>query len=206
MNELLNDAITEFTDQKFEKLELEDETIDSKEFYDCTFIQCNFKRATLTNCTFRDCKFENCDLSLIKPEKCGFQDVRFEKSKMVGIDWSLASLQKPKLNYRLSFISSDLSFSLFLHLNLKGISITECKAKEADFSEADLTNAVLTKTDFENAVFFNTNLDNADFTQAVNYVINICNNKVKNARFSFPEVLNLLKSHQIIIEEFNHNS
>jgi uncharacterized protein YjbI with pentapeptide repeats len=206
MNELKDDAIAELNGRTFDKLEMEGDTIDSKEFYDCHFIQCNFRNTQLINCTFRDCTFEYCDLSLAKPEKSHFQDIRFEKSKMVGIDWSLASLQKSKLNYRLSFLHSDISFSLFLNLNCKGISIVECKAKEVDFTEADLSNAILTKTDFEGATFFNTNLDNADFSHAINYMINICNNKVKNARFSFPEVLNLLKSHQIIIEDFTLNT
>jgi fluoroquinolone resistance protein len=201
LNELKDPGATEFYERIFEKLDYENEDLRGKEFHHCKFVQCNLKGVDFSKAVFNDCKFEKCDLSLIKIEKTVFQDLLVGQSKMVGIDWTISGLQKkPKLHNRLTFIGSDISFSLFIDCNLRGISIMECKAKEVDFSGADLCDSKLIKTDFERATFFGTNLGNADFTNAVNYLINVCDNKVTKAKFSFPEVLDLVKIHGIVIE------
>ena len=204
LNELKDPGGTEFYERLFEKLDLEGEDLRGKEFYNCNFVQCNLKRADFSNAVLKDCKLEKCDLSLIKIEKTVLQDLLVDQSKMVGVDWTISDLQKkPKLRNRLTFIGSDVSFSLFINCNLIEISIIECKAKEADFSGADLSESKLIKTDFERAIFSRTNLSKADFTNATNYLINVCDNKVAKAKFSFPEVLDLMKIHGIVIEGFD---
>lgn len=204
LNELKDPGETEFYERLFEKLDLDDEDLRGKEFYNCNFVQCNLRRTNFSNSVFKDCKFEKCDLSLIKIENTVFQDLLIGQSKMVGVDWTISGLQKkPKSLNRLSFKGSDVSFSLFSSCNLNGISLVECKAREADFSGADLSGSKLIKTDFERAIFHKTNLSNTDFTNATNYLINVCDNKVAKAKFSFPEVLDLLKIHGIAIEGFD---
>ena len=204
--DLKTTAEAEFNSRLFEKLDMQDEEFREKEFYNCNFVQCNFQRANLSHAVFKDCKFVKCDLSMAKIENTVFQDLLIEQSKMVGVDWTIAGLhRKSKLNNRISIVGSDISFSFFTNCNLNGAIFTECKAKEVDFSEADLVYAKLLGCDFDGATFYKTNLTNADLTYATNYRINICDNKVTNAKFSFPEVLNLLKPQHIVIHDFDRD-
>jgi uncharacterized protein YjbI with pentapeptide repeats len=78
--------------------------------------------------------------------------------------------------------------------------MTDCEVKDADFAEADLSNGDFKNTDFEKTRFFKTNLSGADFKGARNYSIDARNNTLKKTRFSYPEVLTLLNSLDIIIE------
>lgn len=78
-------------------------------------------------------------------------------------------------------------------LKLNEIIIEECKAHEVDFREGSFCNANFTFTDFTNSLFNETNLSGSDFTEAVNYLIDINNNKIKGAKFSRLEALSLLE-------------
>jgi len=75
-----------------------------------------------------------------------------------------------------------------------------CEAKEVDFTEADLTGADLQNTDFENSRFYNTNLSAADLRGARNFYIDVKNNVLKKARFSFAGAVTLLDCLDIVIE------
>lgn len=52
----------------------------------------------------------------------------------------------------------------------------------------------------EGTQFFKCNLQKADFRDAKGYVIDIHNNQMKAARFSFPDVIRLLETLNIKIE------
>ncbi|WP_420844648.1 pentapeptide repeat-containing protein [Legionella cardiaca] len=67
-----------------------------------------------------------------------------------------------------------------------------CKAHDIDFREANLNHASFVGTDLQNSLFMHTNLKQADFTNAINYSIDIHCNTVTKANFSFPEVIALL--------------
>jgi len=72
-----------------------------------------------------------------------------------------------------TFIRSNTKYSIFMGLDLHGILIYECQARDVDFQEANLSNADLRFTDFSNSAFKKTNLKGADFTNAVNYYIDV---------------------------------
>lgn len=85
-------------------------------------------------------------------------------------------------------------------LNLRGATLEACSAKEADFAEADLRDALCPRTDFAGAKFHGTNMERADMREALNYVIDPRVNKVKGARFSLPEAVALLRGLDIVVE------
>ena len=64
--------------------------------------------------------------------------------------------------------------------NMKGVSLYDCDLADATFERTDLTQA--------------------DLRGAKNYIIDPDINKLKNARFSIPEVLGLLAKYSIKIE------
>jgi len=190
----LNEDQDIYIDQDFTHLNLPGKEINSKEFDNCTFNGCNFSDAIFLNCKFYECKFINCNLSMITVIGSSFFDVAFEETKAIGINWAQAAWPRIKLNSPLRFYKCILNNSSFFGLGIKEIAMVDCKAKEADFREADCTEANFTYTDFGNSLFGKTNLTKADFSEAVNYNIDIFNNIITKAKFSLPEAMNLLSS------------
>jgi fluoroquinolone resistance protein len=100
----------------------------------------------------------------------------------------------------IAFTSCQLNYSNFKLLKLPGIKMTDCEVKDADFTEADFSKSDFKKTDFEKSRFLKTNLSGANFKGARNYSINVLHNTLKKTKFSYPEVLTLLNSLDIVIE------
>jgi uncharacterized protein YjbI with pentapeptide repeats len=78
--------------------------------------------------------------------------------------------------------------------------VTNCTAKETDFTEADISEGNFEGTDFEGTRFLKTKLMKANFKNARNYSIDIRNNTIKGAQFSFPEAMSLLNGLEITID------
>lgn len=80
-----------------------------------------------------------------------------------------------------------------MSLSLREMSMIDCKAHDVDFRDADLTQADFSQSDFTNSLFNQTLLAEANFTDAINYNINVFENNVKRAKFSLPEAMSLLQ-------------
>jgi uncharacterized protein YjbI with pentapeptide repeats len=169
--------------------------IQNKEFEECFFEKCIFIECIFDKCRFIDSSFMGCSMSAIKPFNSQFINIVFKDSKIMGFDWT--KTQNTRL---LSFERCDISYSNFSYLKIPEIKLLECVAKEVNFNEADLTNAVFTKTDLSNSIFSNTNLTKADFRKAFNYSIDFKFNNLKKAKFSLPEAIALLTSLDIILD------
>lgn len=188
---------TEYNDQQFEKLDMAGAELQAYYFENCQFSQCNFSETKFNRCKFIDCEFLNCNLSLIKVSHSSFVNVVFEKSKLLGVNWCYAAWPTISLPSPINFYQCDISLSTFYELDLTHIIFENCKAHEVDFREADMTSANFSYADLFGSQFVHTNLSGADFTEAVNYQIDVLENKVKNATFSFPEVVNLLSTFEL---------
>jgi uncharacterized protein YjbI with pentapeptide repeats len=128
-----------------------------------------------------------------------FRETTFKKSAVVGVNWVEASWSKSGLLESVGFIECEVSHSIFMGLELKKMVLTKCVAKDADFAEANLTQANFTHTDFAESRFLHTDLTEADFTNARNYAIDVAINTVKKAKFSLPEAVNLLRCMNIVL-------
>jgi uncharacterized protein YjbI with pentapeptide repeats len=104
-----------------------------------------------------------------------------------------------KLASPIYFYNSNISHSSFFGLELADLLIEECKAHDVDFREANLNHASFVGTDLQNSLFMHTNLKHADFTNAINYTIDIHFNAINQASFSFPDVIALLQNLDIKI-------
>jgi uncharacterized protein YjbI with pentapeptide repeats len=167
----------------------------NRDFYDCKFINCNFTGTVFEKCLFEDCTFIECDLSLIKPKYCSFIDVNFKNCKAVGVNWAEAATP-----LRVDFYSCKINLSSFFGINLTKIIMTECIAKEVDFTGANLTKGNFEKTDFENSRFLKTNLTQSNFRNSTNYGIDPKCNLLKKTRFSLPEAISFLSGLDIILD------
>lgn len=183
----------------FKSLTLQGSEVIGVDFYDCVFQDCAFVEVTFKDCKFVDCLFSGCDLSLARVDDSAFTNVRFESSKVIGIDWTRAYWPRIGGLQMLSFADCALNFSTFIQLDLKGIEITDCMARDVDFTEARLIRANLSGTDFSESRFLETDLTEADFTRATNYAVDAGRNRLKRTRFSLPEAISLLRSLDIIL-------
>lgn len=184
----------EFLSQNFTSLSLSSINITSKVFDDCTFKECNFSEAILNNNKFIDCHFIKCNLSNINIENSKFSGVFFDQCKVIGVDWTRATWLKLPLFSPVKFYKCIINDSSFFGLHLEEIVIEECKAHYVDFREGRFSDANFTHTDFLYSMFNETNLIGADFSEAINYAIDIHFNKIKRAKFCRYEAMNLLTS------------
>lgn len=177
-------------DQDFAKISLKD-----CEFEDCHFARCQFSEANLNLSVFLNCTFEDCDFSNAKIAGAKFRDLKFIRCKLIGLQWpQAADLVNPE------FIESNLNFANFIELKLKKTRFERCLLREADFSQADVSESYFQFCDFAGARFHETNLIKSDLRNAQNYSIIPTINKIKGARFSWPEAQGLLSGLGIIIE------
>lgn len=190
----IEDKGGEYVSQSFNNLNLSGKELTSKEFDGCTFTECDLSEAILTKSKFSDCHFIRCNLSLIKVEQSQFFDVVFEECKAIGIDWTRATWSQYVFCSPIKFYKSIINDSSFLGLSLEEIEIEECKAHDVDFREGNFTDANFSYTDFTNSLFNKTNLSAANFTEAVNYTIDVYLNNIKKAKFSRYEAIKLLDS------------
>jgi fluoroquinolone resistance protein len=186
----------EFGNQTFQKLICHDQDITHKTFSNCTFEHCDFSRSNLSHSNFLDCTFSSCNLSLIKVEGVRLQGISFEKSKLLGINFARCEQRFLSITCKGSLIDT----CNFSTLDLKGTKFLDCMMRDNQFTETKLTSADFTKSDLRGSTFHHADLCKASFTEAINYSINPLTNKLTKARFSKPEVMNLLLYLDIIIE------
>jgi fluoroquinolone resistance protein len=167
-----------------------------KEFSHLLFENCDFTQCHLTGTRFLECRFISCNWSLTKIDSARLQDVSFEKSKCVGVDFSRCD----PLFLSLAFVDCLIDTCNFSHLNLKNTPFRACTIKETHFTECNLMNAQFCESNLLGSVFHKSDLTKANFIAAINYSINPLSNKLSKAQFSHPDVLNLLKYLEIIIE------
>ena len=194
---MILDEKNEYWSDTFDGLDFSNAEVDSKEFDGCTFNKCNFSEATFRRCNFSDCNFTNCNLSLVKIEYSKFSDVSFYESKLIGINWTKAVWPTFVLGVRIMFYKCIVNDSSFYGLTLQGMALEECKAHNVDFREGDFSNSNFTYSELSGCFFANTNLSGADFSEAIDYDIDIYRNTIKKAKFSRFEAVRLLDSLEV---------
>ena len=191
--------VKEYDEESFQNLDWSAQEVIGKTFDQCLFVKCQFTEAHFRSCKFYDCEFKSCDLSLMHVGDCEFSNVLIEDSKAVGVNWAEMRLPSVRIYCPMEFMRCNIDYSIFMGLDLSEIQIVDCQARHVDFSGANLSKSTLTLTDFANSTFNRTNLCQADFTHAVNYYIDVYNNPLKGAKFTFPEAISLLSALDIDI-------
>ncbi len=199
---MIDGTQTEFDGEHFKELQVADNNvITGKMFYDCRFTRCVFREVQFVDCRFRGCHFEACDLSLTAVDGSSFADTHFVQCQVIGVNWANADWPQFTLPKPINFHECAISYSTFFGISLQQSDFVDCIARDADFSEADLTRANCTGTDFTQSRFLHTNLTEADFNGAKNYAINANANVLKKTRFALPEAMSLLYSMDIVLTE-----
>lgn len=166
--------------------------IHNVEYEDCEFQDCDFNETLFRQCKFIDCTFTRCNMSLMQVHQSHFSNVSFDECKMIGIDWTRAKWPSFFYSVALKFNKCIINDSSFIGLTLDEIIIEECKAHDVDFRDGSFREAVFCHTDFTSSLFGKTDLTDADFTEAINYDIDIFNNNITRAKFTHTEAIRLL--------------
>lgn len=127
---------------------------------------------------------------------CRLQDAYFEDCKIVGAEF----FKCEKRFFSIKAKGSFLQYCNFADLNMKQASFHGCKLKECYFTDTNLIEADYRDTDLSGTIFHNSDLSKADFCGSKNYEIDVRANKVKKAKFSFPEAIGLLRGFEVEIE------
>jgi len=191
----------EFYDATFSDLNYSSTTLQNKVFENCKFVDGVFSESKFVGCKFIDCEFKSCNLSATQFDESSFSEVTFYESKVIGVNWTKLKWPFIKLSSPFQFYKSNISHSSFYGLELKELIIEECKAHDVDFRSADLSDANFVLTDLERSQFMHTKLCSANFTDAVNYHIDPNENDIRKAKFSMPDVINLLHIFEIEIQD-----
>jgi len=83
---------------------------------------------------------------------------------------------------------------------MKRFVFTESTLKECHFTNSLLSEANFVRCNLVGTIFHNCDLTQADFSYAVSYAIDPRTNKLKGAKFTLPEAINLLQGFEIILE------
>lgn len=179
----------------FEDLIFQDEIFEDCRFSDCTFINCNFEECKLIRCSFTGCQFNKCSiLNLIAENNSHIQFTEFKDCQLVGINWSnllssgkfptpISSMQDCRLKYG-TFTNMDLR-----KFDFSGNEILHCIFAECQLIESNFSNCQLHRTEF-----FKSDLRKTNFKDSLGYQVDIMSCNMKDAKFSFPEAINLLNS------------
>ena len=170
------------------------------EYQDCVFKACRWQGVHLENCSFLGCTFDHCQFSDIHFTFCKMRDAWLEGCAFRGIGWG-ALQGRGGLGQPIGkAINCSFRYNQFVGMALGGFDFSrnqfseclfdDCKLAEADFNGAGLGRTAFTRCD----------LQNADFRAAQEYLIDPNQNKLKGARFSFPDVVTLLDGLGLRIE------
>ncbi len=166
---LLAEQHTELSGYEFNELNLTDTKLKSAIFLECKFTKCNLSNVSLMNVVLKAVQFEDCNL--------------------LGVNWT-----EIRKGGDFGFSNCKLDFGCFQSIDLRNFKFENCSIREADFSGANLTKASFNNSELSGTSFANVNIEKADFRRARNYFIDPKFAKIKEAKFSIPEVLVLIQA------------
>lgn len=190
----------DYENELFEGIEMQDEILSEKIFTDCTFIKCKFYEGQIEHCSFNECSFENCTILNSRFKYTDGKNNTFKNCTLIGVDWtSLLRSGKTVLPFD-RFEECTLKYNSFAHMKLRRFDFSECDLTGSFFEGCDLTESRFRNTELSEVSFAENNMTGADFRDAKEYAISLENNRLKKARFSFPEALNLLTASGILVD------
>ena len=184
---------TQYHSEHLNNINAAQAALSSVAFDDCELKHSDFSECVFQQCQFIECTFLDCNFSLAKFNDCKFVDCTFLRCKLIGVDWTRVAWSQYVFQSPINLEQCILNDASFFGLNLNEMMIKDCKLHDVDFQEASLVEADFSGSDCLNSLFKQTNLSQANFTDAINYNINVFDNRVKGAKFSRHEAINLLR-------------
>jgi len=190
----------DFEYERFTGLSITEQTIENCHFTDCEFIDCSFENCEVRRCSFSECIFKGCRINAIKPLHCHIRSSDFAECRLIGVNWN-QWITPNQFSAPFSTITNcRMKYNNFMEMNLIKTDFSGCTITESLFGECRLAESSFNSCELSGTEFFKCDISKADFRNSVGYKIDIATNKMKGARFSFPEAINLLAGLGISIE------
>lgn len=183
-----------YDSETFENLQFVGDECVSDEFYGCTFKNCLFDNSFINDCAFSECKFYDCTFKSMTFMDCEVHLCEFYDSNLIGINWDdFTDGQRDGFADPIEKMENCLCKSNVF----PGLNFAKCNFKKSQIIESSFLNCNLKEADFnscnlDNTTFSDCECSKADFRNSTGWVIPLTSNSIKGARFSFPEVVNLL--------------
>ena len=190
----------EYEGLNFAHIRLEGEELNDLHFDGCTFVHCELIDTKLVGCSFTDCKFEHCKALNGIYTHVNASDNAFTDCALIGIQWpDFMTARSVRLPFA-SLVRCKLSYNVFHGMRMKRIDFGESDLTGCIFEDCDLSESKFCHCTLSEATFSNNNLMHADFRGAKAYEFSTAENRIRQAKFSFPEVMGLLKALEIVVE------
>ncbi len=184
----------------FQNTELTDELLSNLEFADCSFENCTLENFRLSRCRFSNCTFIGCSILNLQADHCSMADCSFSHCDLSGINWSDLMFGGGYMIPIRQLEGCRLKYNNFVQINFTKFDFSGNSIAASMFADCNLSASSFTKCELERTEFFKCDLTKADFRLASGYQIDLATNQIKGAKFSFPEVVNLLDSLGITID------
>ncbi len=176
------------------------ETLNSVEYSDCVFRNCRWTGTRVQNCSFIGCTFVHCNFSAVVFSFCLMRDAWLQNSAFRMMAWG-GLTGRSKLAQPFGKIEGcAFQYNDFSGMSLNGFDFSGSTFAECRFDDCHLAGACFHGVPLGRSSFTRCDLERADFRDARAYAIDPSDNKLKDARFSFPDVVALLDSIGIRIE------
>ena len=190
----------EYENQRFEGLDLVEQSISYCEFTECEFVDCSFENVEVLSCTFLDCTFVNCRFIHVTGQRSMMRSSVFEDCTLTSIDWTHWVSGSAFYDPFTKLTRCKMKYNQFTSMNLNKFNFSGCEILDSMFGECQLVSSNFMDCNLDKTEFFRCNLSKADFRRAAGYRVDLMTAQLKGAKFSFPEVVNLLYSLGIKIE------
>lgn len=169
-------------------------------FTNCLFENCVWESCTLRRCHFVDCRFVGCRVSELTTSRTQMQFSEFTDCSLSGVNWSLLRPESRFADPFRSLKNCRLRYNTFTELELPRTDFRGTDIVRSLFGDCRLSHCDFRGCCLEGTEFFRSDLEKADFRGAEGYQVDVMNCRMKGARFSFPEAMNLLNGLGIEIE------
>ena len=177
--------------EKFENIKSDKSVFEDYEFIDCEFDGCTFDECKLLKCTFSGCQFYRCSFISIQAEYSQMKNCGFIKCNLIGIHWNdflpAGGIAEPIRKIQ----DCCLKYNTFIKMNFRKFDFTGSVITESTFEGCNVAESSFRECKLEGTQYNSCDMRKADFRDAAGYQIDIMDNKMKDARFSFPEVIRL---------------
>jgi uncharacterized protein YjbI with pentapeptide repeats len=166
-----------------------------RDFEQVRFLSCPLGEANLGGLRFEDCLFERCDLGNARLGGAALQNVAFADCRLLGVGFGACQ----DMLFGVHFDDCLLRYATFGGKKLVGTRFERCQLQEADFTNADLSQAVLAGCDLTGTVFHHTRLVGTDFTTATAFSLDPEANVLTGARFALDGLPGLLDKYGLVV-------
>ena len=157
------------------------------------FVDCSFTKCELDHTTLNECKFVRCEITGLRSTHSSVQSLDFEDCRLNEIEWAplmsngafpdpIHTLKECSLKYN---TFTEMNFNRFDFSDgneIVGSMFAKCEMQLANFKGVEL----------HETEFYQCDLRKADFRDAAGYKVDILGSRLKDAKFSLPEAVNLL--------------